>query len=78
MASADFIGNVTGYNVKTVDQMGNEYTTNISKSLGVNPEATYGQIDTASRAIVGLTTNTYRDTILVTEISVNEEVAEDD
>lgn len=69
------IGNVTTIYLNSYDQLDNTYKTNISKGFEVNPEATYSQVDTALRGINGLTRNTYDDTILVTEISVNDVMA---
>ena len=41
-----------------------------------NPSATATNIDAFSRALIGLTTNTYQDTIIREEQSVNEILAE--
>lgn len=41
-----------------------------------NPNATAANIDTFARALVGLTTNTYQDTVIRDEQSVNEILAE--
>ena len=71
------IGNVATYNIISNDQLGNEITTNISKGFSINGAATYQQVDTASRALNALTTNTYNDTQLITEVSVNEKLAEE-
>lgn len=68
-----YIGNVTEYRIKSTDAYEEEYNTKVLGAL--NPEATYEQVDTTSRALIGLTKNTYDDTILVTEVSVNEELA---
>lgn len=77
MAAADPIGNVTQMKLKTSDSLGNEYETQINNArLGVNPAATYTQVDTFARALAGLTTNAYVDTDLITVISVNEVLAE--
>lgn len=70
------IGNVTQIILKTTDTYGDPTETNISKGFIVNPSATYQQVDTANRAIAGLIKNTYNDTILVTNVSVNEVLAE--
>lgn len=75
MGSDTRIGNVDQYLLVTGDSLQNEYKTNLSKSFAVNPEATYGQVDNASRQITALSTNGYKDTILVTNISVNEVMA---
>lgn len=76
MAANSPIGVVDKYILKTKDALGDEYETVISKGLIVNTAATYSQVDTASRAITSLTKNNYDDTILVTNISVNEVMAE--
>lgn len=75
MDSNSSVGNVTTYYILTTDGLGEEKETNISKGFTVNPETTYAQVDTASRAIANIMTNTYQDTILVTKISVNEIMA---
>lgn len=77
MDSATTVGRVTQYVLITQAVTGDAtiYETNISKGFTVNPEATYGQIDTASRAIATLSTNAYRDTDLITKISVTEVLA---
>ncbi len=67
------IGQVTEYRIKSTDSFGNDYDNKIWSSL--NPEATYQQVDAASRALIGLSKNTYDDTILVTSVSVNEVLA---
>lgn len=76
MAANDAIGNVDKYILKTVDALGTPHETTISKGFIINSAATYQQVDTASRAITALSKNTYEDTILVTNISVNEVVSE--
>lgn len=70
------VGNVSIMYVQSLDQLGNVFETNVSKGLKVNPEVTYNLVDTAARRLVQLTTNTYQDTILVTNISVNDVLAE--
>ena len=50
--------------------------TTISNKFYFNRDATYAQADTASKALAALSNNTYIDTILVTNMSVNEQVAE--
>ena len=67
------IGNVTEYRIISKDSFENEYNNKILGAL--NPSATYQQVDATSRALVGLSKNTYRDSILVTEVSVTEELA---
>lgn len=69
------IGNVSEYRIQSTDTYGENYDTKVMGNL--NPEATYQQIDAASRALIGLTKNTYDDTILITSISVNEVLAEE-
>lgn len=59
--------------VKSTDALGNEYQKSITHA---NPAATAQQIDTFARGIVGLSTNTYSDTIKRDEESINEALAE--
>lgn len=61
--------------IKSVDQLGNTYQKTVTHT---NPETTNTQIDTFSRAFVGLSTNTYKDTIKVDTESINEALAEED
>lgn len=60
--------------VKSFDQLGNGYQKSITNA---NPEATNQQIDTFCRAYVGLSTNTYEDTIRVDSESVNAALEEE-
>lgn len=76
MAANDPVGTVDKYIIQSKDDDGTEYTTTLSNKIQINPEATYQQIDTASRALNQLSTNNYYDTILVTNVSVTEQVAE--
>lgn len=79
MAANENIGNVTTMYLETDAMDGSEeyVQTNISKGMIVNPAATFGQVDTAMRALNGnLTRNTYHDTILITEVSVTNKIAE--
>lgn len=76
MESTDAIGNVDKIILKTKDANENVTETTVtSKKLKANPEATYQQIDTAMRALNSLSDDSYNDTILVTNISVNEVMA---
>lgn len=70
------IGSVETILLVTKDENGEEHQTDISKGFSINPNATYGQIDTVSRKLASLTYNTYYDTILITKISVTEKMAE--
>lgn len=74
MASNETIGKVNTIYLQTYDTNGDNLNTNVSKGFIVNTNATYGQMDIAMRAINGLTTNTYGDTNLITEISLNEKM----
>lgn len=74
MAKNAAIGNVETIYVKSNDTSGNALETNISKGFKVNANATYQEVDTAIRALWYLNTDSYDDTILVTKVSVNEEV----
>lgn len=69
------IGNVTEYRIISTDSSQNEYDTKIWSSL--NPAATYQQVDAASRALIGLSKNSYGDAILITRVSVNDTLAEE-
>lgn len=61
--------------IKSYDTNGNELAKSITS---VNPAATNTQIDTFTRALNGLTTNTYRDAIRRDEESINEALAEEE
>lgn len=77
MAANDAVGNVTSMKILSRDALGNDAETTINTSrLFVNPSATYQQVDTFARALMGTSTNTYNDTNLITVISVNEVLAE--
>lgn len=76
MAANSAIGQVETVYINSTDSFEELHETNVSKGMRVNPYATYQQVDTAARAIAGLTKNTYNDTILVTKISVNEVISE--
>lgn len=78
MAATDTIGQVQTLILQSDDNIGNHYDTNINgRNMSVNHNATYQQVDTALRALNGLTTNVYVDTQLITAISVNEKMAEE-
>lgn len=68
------VGNVTEMILQTQDALQNYDETKINKKFYINPNATYQQVDTAARALVLLSRNTYVDTILVTKVSVNEKL----
>ncbi len=72
------IGNVSEIFLLSYDTLRNQYKTNISKGFSINPggEVTYEQVNTAQRALCNLSSNTYEDTILVTNVSVNDVLAE--
>lgn len=69
------IGKVTEYRIKATDSFGNTVDSKIWGSL--NPNATYQQVDANSRALIGLSKNTYDDSTLITEVSVNEVLADE-
>ena len=78
MAANDPIGNVKEIILLTdnsVTQTTDE--TNISKSFTVKTTATYNQVDSAMRGLAWLSTDSYNDTLLITQISVGEVLAED-
>lgn len=72
------IGTVETVYLITADTLGKQYETNISKGLVINALATYQTVDTACRALAALSTNTYEDTNLITRVSVNDVIAEDE
>jgi hypothetical protein len=59
--------------VKSTDALGKTFEKSMTHA---NPNATAANIDTFAKAIVGLSTNTYGDTIIRDETSVNEALAE--
>lgn len=69
------IGIVSQFIIKSKDNLGNDEETTLNKNFIANEQATYSQVDTASRALMELSTNTYQDTICVTNISVQEILA---
>ena len=70
------IGNVTSIIMQSVDSLGDTVQTTINRLYFYpNPDATYNQVDTAIRALISLSANTYKDTICVTNISVSEVLA---
>lgn len=60
--------------IQSKDEMGNEYQKSITHA---NPAATNEQIDQFSRGLVGLSKNTYADTIKRDEESVSQALAEE-
>ena len=75
MDSNTTIGQIDQFILKTTDNLGETVETGISKKFVGNAEATYSNVDTAMKALASLSTNTYSDTICVTNISVNEVMA---
>lgn len=75
MAANSPIGSVTKFLVKTITPLGETQETTLNTNLEANTEATYEQVDTAVRALMALSGNTYDDTICVTNISTNAEVS---
>lgn len=63
-------------NMKSMDALGENYTTNITKGFGEPLVSTYDYVDTAARALCALSTNTYVDSIVIMSKSVNEALAE--
>ncbi len=59
--------------LKSTDALGNE---SVKTMTHANPAATAANIDTFARALINLTTNTYSDTVIRDEQSVNELLAE--
>lgn len=75
MASNEPIGKVDKLIIIGNDGI-EETETALSNKFKFNENSTYGEIDTVSRSINSLSNNTYIDTTLVTNISVNEKIAE--
>lgn len=75
MSAKDPIGNVTQMILKSEDALGNDYETKIP--FVINPAATYEKVDAAARTLNSLSTNAYKDTLLITQVSVNEVLAEE-
>lgn len=68
-----YVGNVTAMKLKTLNPMSEEQETTITNQrLFVNPGATYEQVDSFARALANLSRNSYQDTLLITQVSVNE------
>ena len=79
VVASDPVGKVTSMVIKSTDNTGNKYETSIttaSSKIVVNPSITYTQVDTAARALNALSTNSYDDTILLTQYSVTEILVE--
>lgn len=76
MAASTPIGKVDKYILKTRSALGTDTETTISNKFVFNSEATYSQVDTASKAIANLSQDTYVNTILVTNMDVNEQISE--
>lgn len=74
MAANTPVGNVTQMILKSADGNGNNYETKLP--FVINSTATYEKVDAAARALSSLSTNTYQDTLLITQVSVNEVLAE--
>ena len=75
MDSNTAIGNVTQIVIKTTDTYGHDVENKLNKNFMVNSDATYTNVDTAARALVAMSSDTYSDTICITNISVNEVLA---
>lgn len=59
--------------IQGTDTSGKEVTKNLSN---INPESTAAQLDAFSKKVNALTTNTYKDTMLIDKTSLNELTAE--
>lgn len=75
MDSDTKIGKVDRFILVTKDSMEQTIETPINKSFIENPDATYGQVDAAFRAVAELSKNNFYDVICVTNISVAEVMA---
>lgn len=69
------IGNVSIYYLVLRNTNDELLEVNVSKGFYVNPLATYNQVNQASLGLSNLTTNTYEDAKLVTNVSVKEVLA---
>lgn len=68
MASNTTIGNVTKLDLITNDNIGNIYYTYLNKNgLKINNNATYANVDTATRNLVNLMTNIFNNVALITD-----------
>lgn len=65
-------------NLISKNALEDEFTDNLNKGFGKPLVSTYNYIDQVARALCGLTTNTYSDSITILTKSVNEALAEDD
>lgn len=65
------IGNVSKIELVTFDS-DTTYTTDIARGFTINPTASYNAVNQAMTRIANLSTNTYSDTVLTTNISLNE------
>lgn len=69
---------VQSITMKSMDALEKLYEDNLFKGFGSAILETYNYVDTVARALNGLTTNTYSDSIVVMDKSVNEALAEDE
>lgn len=72
MDSDTKIGVVDRFILVTKDSLKQTIETPINKNFTENPDATYGQVDAAFRAVTELSKNNFYDVICVTNISVEE------
>lgn len=75
MDSDTKIGKVDRFILVTQNSMEQTIETPINKNFIENPDATYGQVDAAFRAVAELSQNRFYDVICVTNISVAEVMA---
>lgn len=76
MAASSYVGNVQTVQIISIDSLENKYTTTLNSRIKPLTNATYSNIDSSTRSLISLSENTYQDTHLITDISVNEEIAE--
>lgn len=67
---------VQSITMKSYDQLGNKYEVNLFKGFSYAQLGTYNYVDSVTRALNALTSNTYQDSIVVMDSSVNEALAE--
>lgn len=72
------VGTVTKMLIKTKDNLGNAYETNPNNKLLPFTSTQYKNIDSSARALIQLSQNNYDDTELITSVSVNNKVREEE
>lgn len=68
---------VNNFVLKSTDQLGNTYETNVNKGFGNPLISTYNYADTVLRSLNGLTDNIYVDGDAIMTKSINEAIDEE-